>query len=302
MSELRNFDLNLLVSFNLLMEERSVSRAAERMFITQSAMSHMLQRLRQQFDDPLLVKTPSGMKPTERALSLIEPVKDVLRDVKTLIHARDEFVASESRRRFTIAATDYMDVLVTPPLIERIEPTAPGIDIHIKRTEQPFPERDLEYNDLDILLGFEAILKPPSHLVREKLFDDRMVCVVRRDHPKARGTSLSLDDYLSMKHMLISRTGTRVGVIDEWLAERGLSRRVGLIVPHFLSAPLIVANTDMEVSMPERTAKRFASLAPLTILPLPIDLPPYDLVMVWHPLREKDSAHRWLREQIVAVC
>ncbi|BDV39690.1 LysR family transcriptional regulator [Methylocystis bryophila] len=302
MSELRNFDLNLLVSFDVLMEELSVSRAAERMFVTQSAMSHALQRLRQQFGDPLLVRTPSGMRPTERALSLVGPVKALLRDAKGLIHAPDQFIAAESRQRFTMAATDYMDLLVAPLLMERIESTAPGVDIHVKRTEQPFPEQDLEYGELDVVLGFEAVLKPPSHLVREYLFDDRMVSVVRRGHPMARGEALTLDDYLAMKHVLISRTGTRFGVIDDWLAERGLSRRIALIVPHFLSAPLIVAQTEMELSLPERVANVFAASTPLSILTLPIDLPRYNLVMVWHPLREKDSSHRWFREQIISAC
>ncbi len=135
MTELHKFDLNLLVAFDLLMDEKNVSRAAERMFVTQSAMSHTLQRLRQQLDDPLLVKTPAGMKPTDRALSLVKPVKAVLRDVKRLIRAPEEFDPSRSRRRFVIAATDYMDLLVLPPLVERMALAAPGIDIHVKRTE-----------------------------------------------------------------------------------------------------------------------------------------------------------------------
>ena len=154
MIELHNFDLNLLVAFDLLMEEKNVSRAAERMFVTQSAMSHTLQRLRQQLDDPLLVKTPTGMKPTERALSLVEPVKAVLREIKRLIRAPEEFAPSQSRRRFVIAATDYMDYLVIPPLIERIAGVAPGVDVQVKRTELPFPELELEHNDLDVGTGF----------------------------------------------------------------------------------------------------------------------------------------------------
>ena len=302
MPELRNFDLNLLVAFDLLMQEQNVSRAAERMFVSQSAMSHILQRLRQQLDDPLLIKTPSGMKPTDRALALIGPVKAVLRDVKNLITARVEFDPAKSARRFTIAATDYMDLLVIPALVERIAKDAPGVDIHVKRTETPFPERELEYNDLDVVLGFETVLKPPSVLVVEKLFEDHMTCLVKRDHPANKCDRLTLDEYVSMKHMLISRTGTRVGLIDDWLAERGLERRIALIVPHFLSAPFIVAKTDMLLSLPGRIAERFLTLAPLGVIQVPIDLPAYDLVMVWHPLRENDAAHRWLREQILAVC
>lgn len=302
MIELHNFDINLLVAFDLLMEEKNVSRAAERMFVTQSAMSHTLQRLRQQLDDPLLVKTPAGMKPTDRALSLVDPVKAVLRDIKRLIRAPEEFDPAQSRRRFVIAATDYMDLLVLPPLIERIASRAPGIDIHVKRTELPFPEAALEHNDLDVVLGFDTILKPPVYLSRSKLFDDRMICVVSKKHQVGKKRELTLEEYVSCKHMLISRTGTRVGLIDDWLAERALARRIALIVPHFLSAPFIVAKTDMILSLPERIANAFVGLAPLKILPLPIELPAYDLVMVWHPLRDPDPAHRWLRDQIVEVC
>jgi DNA-binding transcriptional LysR family regulator len=300
--ELRNFDLNLLVAFDLLMQEQNVSRAAERMFISQSAMSHILQRLRQQLDDPLLVKTPSGMKPTDRALAMIDPVRAVLRDVKRLISTREEFDPAKSLRRFVIAATDYLDLLMIPALVERIAQYAPGVDIHVKRTETLFPEEELENNDLDIVLGFETVLKPPGQMIVEKLFDDRMTCLVRKNYPKNRGGRLTLNEFISMKHMLISRTGTRIGLVDEWLAENGLERRIALIVPHFLSAPFIVAKTDMVLSLPERIAKQFVSLAPLRILPIPIDLPTYDLVMVWHPLRKNDLAHRWLREQILAVC
>ena len=301
MTELHNFDLNLLVAFDLLMEEKNVSRAAERLFVTQSAMSHTLQRLRQQLDDPLLVKTPGGMKPTERALSLVDPVKALLRDIKRLIRAPEEFVPAQSRRRFVIAATDYMDLLVLPPLIERIALGASGIDIHVKRTELPFPEADLEHNDLDVVLGFDAILQPPAYLSRTKLFEDRMACVVGMQHMIGKSGRLTLEEYVSRKHMLISRTGPRVGLIDEWLAERGLARRIALIVPHFLSAPFIVAKTDMILSLPERIAIDFIGLAPLKIVSIPIELPAYDLVMVWHPLHDLDPAHRWLRDQIVEV-
>ena len=211
MSELRNFDLNLLVAFDLLMQEQNVSRAAARMFISQSAMSHILQRLRQQLDDPLLVKTPSGMKPTDRALAIIEPVRAVLRDVKRVISAREEFDPAKSLRRFVIAATDYMELLVIPALVERIARYAGSVDIHVKRTETPFPEEELENNDLDVVLGFETVLKPPGQMIVEKLFDDRMACLVRKNYPTKRGGRLPLDEFISMKHMLISRTEGDIG-------------------------------------------------------------------------------------------
>lgn len=300
MSELRNFDLNLLVAFDVLMQEANVSRAAEKMFVTQSAMSHILHRLRQQLDDPVLVRSNTGMKPTERALALVEPVRAILREVEQVIRAPSPFDPASSRRRFVIAANDYMELLVLPPLIERIGRLAPGVDIHVKRTGEKFPVESLENGDLDVVLGFEAVLRPPSQLCCWPLFDDRMACVVRSEHPAARG-ELTLADYLALPHMLISRTGNKTGIIDQWLAERGLERRIALTVPHFLSAPLLVTRTDMVLSLPLRLAERFTRLVPIKVLPVPIELPDYALVMVWHPLQEKEPAHAWLRQQILAM-
>jgi DNA-binding transcriptional LysR family regulator len=300
MSNLRNFDLNLLLAFDVLMQERNVTRASERMFVTQSAMSHTLHRLRQQLDDPLLVKTPNGMQPTERALALVTPVRNLLLEMDRLLEPPQAFDPATSQRRFTIAATDYMEFLLLPHLTRLIEQAAPGVDIHVKRTESTFPVTQLENGSLDVVLGFASILEPPAQLNYAHLFVDQMACVVREDHPTIDAVP-SLQDYLAAAHMLISRTGSQAGLIDEKLAELGLERRINLIVPHFLSAPLIVAETDMILSLPYRLAAQFSKLVALKILPVPLELPNYDLAMIWHPLREKDPAHCWLREQIQTI-
>ncbi|MFA6094989.1 MAG: LysR family transcriptional regulator [Candidatus Paceibacterota bacterium] len=301
MSNLRTFDLNLLVAFDVLMRELNVTRAAEQMFITQSAMSHTLHKLRQQLDDPLLVKTPSGMKPTERALALINPVRALLAETERLIQPPLEFDAATSQRRFVLAATDYIEFLLMPELSGLIENIAPGIDLQVKRTESSFPVSQLESGSLDVVLGFESVLLPPAQLQNQYLFSDKMACVVRRNHPLLSKPP-SLDDFVAVPHMLISRTGSNVGVIDQKLAELGLERRIKLIVPHFLSAPLIVAKTDMILSLPYRIAEQFTKIAPLAIFPLPLELPDYDLCMIWHQLRDKDPAHQWLRDKIIAIC
>jgi len=301
MPELRRFDLNLLVAFDLLMQEQNVSRAAERLFVSQSAMSHILQRLRQQLDDPLLVKTPAGMKPTERALALVEPVRAVLHDIERLIRSPEDFDPNTSQLSFVIAATDYIEVLIATPLAARVNVQAPGISLQFRRTGTSFPSTELEDGTVDVLLGFEVMLKPPKPFLCETLFDDGMVCIVRADHPSVSAT-MSLEEFIKLPHMLISRTGTSGGQVDVWLAEHGLERRIALMVSHFLSAPLIVANTDMILALPRRTAERFTRIAPLKIVPLPFELPPYNSVMIWHPLREKEQAQRWLREQIRQVC
>ncbi len=300
MANLRTFDLNLLVAFEVMLRELNVTRAAEQMFVTQSAMSHSLQRLRQQLDDPLLVKTPTGMKPTERALALIGPVRTLLAEMELLIQPPMEFEPTVSQRRFVMAATDYMELLLLPELSTLIGQMAPGVDIHVKRTEPTFPVAQLENGDLDMVLGFESVLNPPADLISTPLFSDQMACVVRKDHPLIRDIP-TLDQYLSTPHMLISRTGSHVGLIDQKLNEMGLERRIKLIVPHFLSAPMIVAETDMVLSLPYRIAVQFKKVAALCIFPVPLDLPSYDLVMIWHLLRDKDPAHRWLRDKITTI-
>lgn len=300
MSNLRTFDLNLLVAFDVLMRELNVTRAAEQMFVTQSAMSHILHRLRQQLDDPLLVKTPSGMKPTERALYLIGPVRALLAEMELLIQLPEEFEASTSQRRFVLAATDYLEFLLIPALTGAIDQIAPNIDLHVKRTEATFPVTQLENGSLDVVLGFGSVLNPPTHLRCQTLFDDQMVCVVRQNHPIISAAP-SLEDYIAVPHMLISWKGTPAGIIDQHLQEMGLERRIKLIVPNFLSAPLIVAQTDMILSLPYKLAKRFTKFVPLEIFPVPIQLPAYDLVMIWHPLHDKDPAHQWLRDKIMAI-
>jgi DNA-binding transcriptional LysR family regulator len=300
LANLRTFDLNLLLAFDTLMRERNVTRAAESMFVTQSAMSHTLHRLRQQLNDPVLIKSPAGMQPTALALALVEPVRSLLQEMERLLEAPQAFDPASSQRRFTIAATDYMEFLILPELSRLIEQSAPGVDIHVKRTESAFPLPQLENGSLDVVLGFASVLNPPAHLHCEHLFMDRMACVVRQDHQKIKAAP-TLEAYLAETHMLISRTGDKLGVIDEKLLELGLERRINFIVPHFLSAPLIVAQSNMILSLPYRLAIAFQKLVPLEVLPVPVSLPDYDLAMIWHPLWEKDPAHGWLREQVSSI-
>lgn len=288
------------MAFDVLMREQSVSRAAERMYITQSAMSHTLNRLRQLFDDPLLVRTSSGMKPTPRALALVDPLQKALQEIDRLINSPPTFDAKTSQRRFFIAATDYVEYLIIPSLIGYMTRLAPGVDVYVDHPNLRSLEKDLENGDLDVALGFDVILNTPKHLCSERLFDERMACMVRKDHPCV-GEEISLEQYISLKHLLVSTSPKQTGIVDEWLAERGLDRRVALKIPHFLTAPFILAESDMVLSVPQRMAEQFVHLAPLKMVPPPIDLPNNQVVMVWHPLDDKEPSCTWLREQLKVV-
>jgi DNA-binding transcriptional LysR family regulator len=297
---LRKFDLNLLVALDALMRERNVSRAADSLFIGQSAMSHALNRLRELLDDPVLVRTAEGMRPTTRALEIIGPVREALQQIEDVISPPERFDPAKSARRFVISASDYIEYLIIPPLMERVFRAAPGIDFHIVKPEQALPEQDLEAGTVAIALGFTRDMNAPKRLRSELLFEDERVCVVRKEHPEIKRT-LSLQQYLKLEHIRVAPSGKKTGVIDEWLAARGLKRRIALIVPHFLYAPYIVSTTDMILAPPLRIARQFTRISPLKTVPMPIDVPHYQISMVWSPVHDRDPGHCWLREQVRVI-
>lgn len=295
-----HLDLNLLIAFDALMAEKNVSKAAEKLFVGQSAMSHSLNRLRQTLDDPILVRTMTGMKPTARAEALIIPIRKALLDIELTVSNKPEFEPQTAQHQFTIAATDYNELILLPSLIKKVRELAPGVNILIRQTNEYLPEEALENGSINLVLGFDVNMETPSRIHQQMLFDDVFVSIVRKDHPSINDT-LSLEQYIALDHALISPLGEDSGIIDEWLEQNDLSRKVALIVPHFLSAPLIIAHTDMALTLPYRVAEKFAQIAPIKLLPTPIKLPNYPLSMIWHPLYEKNPANQWLREQIAEV-
>jgi len=295
--KLRDFDLNLLLAFDALMKENSVSKAAERMFITQSAMSHALNRLRDLLDDPVLVRTSEGMKPTVRAKSMKSQVREVLREIQKIVGEPKHFHPSTSKHQFVIEAADYIEYMLIPPLMQRIYQDAPGVDIQIKKPSPSFPEKAMEDGNTDVLLGFNKDIDTPSRFIKEILFEDERVCLLRKDHPVVKG-KLNLTQFLELDHMRISPTGNKSGAIDKALLSKGKQRRIALVVPHFLYAAHILSTTDMIMSPPLRIAKQLIRFSPVKILTLPLKMPPYQVCMAWSPIREKDPAHIWLRTQI----
>jgi DNA-binding transcriptional LysR family regulator len=300
MANLRHLDFSMLMAFEHLMRERSVSRAAERMYVTQSAMSHTLQRLREQLGDPLLVRTPSGMKPTQRAEEIVGPVRAMLRDAEQLLASTAEFEPWTSHQRFEVAGSDYIEFLILPRLIARLRRLAPGIEIRVSRADSGSLEERLANTGLDLVLGFRAMLKLPKYLAIRRLFDDTVVCIARADDPDT-GREISVDEYLRRSQLLISSCDLNAVLVERWLEYHGLERRVALVVPNFLSAPFTVATTDLLLSLPRRIAEACKAFAAVKILPVPFDLPAYELVMAWHPVKEKDPGHAWLRAQIREV-
>jgi DNA-binding transcriptional LysR family regulator len=290
-------DLNLFVILDALLEERSVTGAARRLGVTQSAVSHALTRLREHFGEPLFVRTANGMTPTQRATELREPIRkslETLRQVSQLTR----FDPASAARTFTIATTDLVALVLFPSLYERLAARAPGIDLRVVPIMRNV-ERTLETGAADLVITGAIVPIEAPGLFKQRLYDEPLVCVVRASHPIAR-ERLTLEQFCSLDHALVAPRGGR-GWVDDALAERGLSRRVAVVLPHFLSAPFLVAESDLVLTVSESAAKAFTSLLPLRIVTPPIDLPRATYSQLWHERSNEDAGHRWLRALVAEV-
>lgn len=288
-------DPNLLQALDVLLHERNVSRAAERLGRTQPAISHALARLRAQLGDPLLVRVGQRFVLTPRAEALREPLHALLGELAALVRPPRAFDPATAARVFSLTATDYIAAMVLPPLIERVRAAAPDIDLHVRPASRTF-FTDLGEGGVD--LGFVVRAPTEAGIRARKLFSDRFVCVLRKDHPAA--ANLDLATFLRLPHALVAPLGSPGGFVDNALAELGHGRRrIALTVPHFFLAPSLVAASDLIITLPERVAHIVCANNPLRIVPLPIKLRAFDVMLVWHDRVHRDPANMWLRDQVL---
>ncbi len=298
--KLHQLDLNLLLAFDALMTERNVTRAAQRLYISQPAMSHALNRLRAFFGDPLLVRTPQGMLPSERALTLHPGVAQALRLLEQQLSEPERFVPEHSSRRFVISTTDYVECVLIPPLIARLKDCAPQVRIEILILRDTLPEQELASGEIDLVLGFDEYMQVPGHLSRETWLTEPLVGVVRRDHPHL-GSKLTLEQLIATPHVFHSPLGTRESIVDHFLASQGLARQISVNSQSYMSAAAIVSQSDHLLVLPARVAEMLTSGWPLRQLTLPPQMPSYHLNCVWHPLHDQQAAQLWLRQMMQAV-
>jgi DNA-binding transcriptional LysR family regulator len=293
---LASADLNLLVALDALLQAGSVTRAASRIGLTQSAMSHALSRLRRQFDDPLFVRGRRGLQPTARAEELRAPIAAVLADIAATLVPRTPFDPARATARFTIMTNDYAELVLLPSLVERLTREAPGIDLAVEGW-QPDAERRLESGEVDLAIGLPSEGVPGIR--RQKLFTERFVCMVRTRHPSVRGR-LTLPIFARLPHLLVAPHGRSRGVVDEVLARAGFERRIGLRISHFLVAPRVIARSNLVLTLPERAAKA-AATPRVRLLPPPIEVPSFTMVQLWHERTQTDPGRAWLRSVVAAV-
>ncbi len=292
-----SFDLNLLKVLDVLLRERNVSRAAERLSLSQPAVSNALARLRELLDDPLLVRVGRGMQPTPRALGLEMPIRDALARIEASLNAGDLFDPASSRARFVIAVTDYVELLCMPRLMQRLARLAPGIRLAIEPLAPTLPGEALDRGEIDLALG--RFLEVPTRFQIRRWASEGLKLVLRQGHPLA-GRPLDLETFLQLRHLWVHGGQTR-GMVDLWLQEQGLAREVVYTTPNYLQAPHIVAASDLAVVLPTRLALHFAELLPLQVLDLPFALGPFQLDVVSVAQRQNDAALNWLIEQLLAL-
>jgi len=289
-----NFDLNLLRAFDVLMRERSVTRAAEELNLTQPAMSNVLRRLREFLDDPVLVRTGQGMQPTPKALSLITEVRAGLSLLTKGLSPAAEFLAAESVRTFHMAATDYVQLVLLPRLLKHFKAVAPGIKIEIHELGFDIPIRAFEIGKIDFAIG--RFVKLPKSLQSQSWRSEELVCLVRENHPKF-SRKISKKDFLTCDQIWVNG-GQRSGMVDAWLDENNLERNVVLTTPNFLIAPIIVAQSDLLVVTPLEVARQCSHRLPLQILQLPMKLKAFNQDLIWHPVHASTPAHEWFKDQL----
>lgn len=306
--DLSRADLNLLVVFEAVLEEGHVGRAAERLRLSPSAVSHGLSRLRRLLNDPLFIKTPKGVVPTERGLELAAPIAAALQQVRQILSTAEPFDPARSRRRFIIGAPDGVSAVILSPLLDRLKRDAPGVDIGISQL-LPAPGetvpgrawapafRDLESRAADIaIIPIEDI---PARFQVQTLFEEDFVIAVRPGHPLAEGVTVAR--YCEMEHLVVSMTGDPHGFVDQILAAQGMKRRTALTLPNFMFALAVVAETDMVCALPRRFVELNAGRFDVIALESPFPMRPFKLNAVVPGSAVADPGVSWLLELLMTL-
>lgn len=296
--DLRDLDLNLLVVFNQLLLDRSASIAAEKLGLTQPAVSNALKRLRAALQDDLFLRTSRGMEPTPYALHLSEPVIYALNALQTAFNTRDSFDPLSSTRTFQIAMTDIGEMYFMPPLMAALAKEAPGVRISTVRPHTGKLRDDMASGTVDVALGLLPNLQ--AGFFQRRLFRHPYVCVFREDHPVAKAP-LTLKQFCELDHVGVLAANTGHGEIDGLLERAGIQRHLKLMLPHFIAVGHVLQTTDLIATLPERFAERCRVPFGLVTSPHPVKLPDIAINLFWHAKFNRDPANIWLRQRLVEL-
>jgi len=303
----RTLDLNLLRVFDEVMAERSLTRAARNLSLTQPAVSNALRRLRETLGDELVQRSGQGMVPTPRALVIWPAVREALRQLQASL-IPNEFVAAEASTSFVLALADATAAEIIPGLVEILEREAQGVSLRVVPLTTRDPRRMLDEESCDLAIGYFPAVTPDltakaqsgqtMPFFFQRLYDGEYVCVMRRDHPLAGGV-LSLDDFCNARHMLVSFSGRPYGFIDESLAVLGRKRRVVLTVNQFFTAGRVVAHSNLLTVLPHHFVRVTGIAEQLALQPLPFAVSTVHVDSLWHRRSDQQGGHAWLRQAVL---
>jgi DNA-binding transcriptional LysR family regulator len=295
MNNLRRLDVNLLLTLDVLLAEHNVTRAAERLSLSQPSVSVHLAKLRDIFGDPLLLPGPRGMRPTARADELREPLREALEALERAVAPASPFDPAQATHTWKVAATDYGESTVLLPALKDLRTQAPGTRLAVLDLMPAQLVKQAEQGVFDLALHITE--EAPLELHQRILFTERYVLVGRNGHPRLQRTP-TREQFCALEHVLVSREGGGFfGVTDKALAEVGLSRKVVLSVPHFLMVMSVLASTDLVAMLPSRLVRDNPALQ---VVEAPLQVPGYEMAMFWSERAHRDPAHKWLREHLAA--
>ncbi len=294
--DLKDVDLNLLVIFQQLLQERRVSAVAANLGLTQPTVSNALNRLRQQLGDELFLRTSKGMEPTAYAMQLAEPIGYALSSIHETLNQRTRFDPASSQRKFNIGMNDIGEIYFLPQLMKMVAAIAPGISFTTIRTTGANLADDMEAGRVDLAVGWLPHLK--SGFFQRRLFVHEHVCMFRRGHALDQKTALTREAFEAADHVVVSAAGTGHATVDASIEKLGVKRKAVLTVPHFVAVGHILSTTDMIATVPERFARHCVEPFGLTYVGLPLKLPEIGVNLFWHSRFHKEPGNQWLRSFI----
>ncbi|WP_198029428.1 LysR family transcriptional regulator [Bradyrhizobium sp. WSM3983] len=297
MLNLRTFDLNLLRVFEAISSDLSVSKAAEKLCLSQPAVSSALNRLRQQFNDPLFVRTKTGMQPTPKAIRLAQAVNDGLATIRAGLASGMDFDPANSERRFTLLMTDTGEIAFLPPLLSILGRSAPHIDLVVMESGLASSEEMLESGAADLVIGR---IKLSDSLCSQWIHKSEFVVLLSQSNPRLQFAAdgearISFDDYVAAPHILVQPRGASPDPIGTALLERAANRRIALSIPHTTVLPMIIGETELIATVPKIVATALCASGGLHAVPTPFSIEPNHVYQWWHKRNSEDSGHRWLR-------
>jgi DNA-binding transcriptional LysR family regulator len=293
-------DLNLLVAFEAVFEEQSVTAAAQRLHLGQPAMSAALGRLRLLFQDELFIRIGRDMKPTAKALEVAPGISMALQQIRLTLQASQQFEPATAQQTFVIGISDYGSMVIVPKLLNICRQRAPGIDLRLISYEKDQVDGLLKQPSTTVVIGshFPALTRLAF---QQSLMEERFVGICRKGHPALAQGSISLEQFAELPHALVTLRRDEVGAIDRALTAQNLQRRIVLTTPYFLTLPAIVTSSDTIAAIPFRLARQFAEQGLVEWFELPLDIAPWEISMVWSQLSDQALACRWLRQTIQQI-